>query len=120
MNAACVVAIRLVNGDDILAILVGDAGDKVRIEHPFFVKFNPLNGSLGALPYCNLTDETYFEITKSKVDFVTLASDEITRMFLKMVTKYTQSKVYGNQEEEEQESNQIAYSSIVQGNDTKH
>jgi hypothetical protein len=109
------------SGDDLLAILVGDNPEFIRVEHPFYVKFNPLNGSLGALPYCNLTDETYFELAKTRIDFVALASEPISRMFLDMATKYSNAKAYiPNEEEEEEPLRRTQQSVFVEGNDTKH
>jgi len=48
----CVAVIRLRNGEDVLALLIGGEVDQmIRVEHPYFVKFNPTTSNLTMVPY---------------------------------------------------------------------
>lgn len=93
MTEDCVVVIRLENGDDLLAILVGELDGVIKVEHPYIVKMQPLSSSVMMLPYCALTDEVYFEIKRDKIDFVVTANNHITMKFLSMVDAAEQAVV---------------------------
>lgn len=104
-----VIVIRLINGEDILAILVKELDGKLTVEHPYFVKYNTALSNFGLVPYCHLSDETYYEIDRSKIDFVVTASDDVSRNFIKTIS----SSLF-------EPSVQSIQSSILVGNNTKH
>lgn len=119
----CVVVIRLLSGEDIIAILAGELEDVIRIEHPYFVKYSSALGSVTMAPYCAFTDEVFFELDRKRIDFLVTANDDIAPKFLTMVDdlEYKMINQFIHSEEAterfEEESNDKVY---VEGNETKH
>lgn len=118
-----VVVIRLHNGDDVIAIITGELDDKVRVEHPYYIKYNPVQGAVGMVPYCALSDEVFFQIDRSKIDFVAVANNDISDKFLKMVNTLEQSR-YDQMIEDDEPLDRleatISQKTFIEGNDTKH
>lgn len=107
--AEVVVCIRMFNGDDVLAFIVGERDNKILVEHPHFVKYDTTLTKLGLVPYCLLTNETYFEIDRSKVDFVVTASEDVSRTFTSTLnTEYLDT------------SKPVEQDYVHMGNDTVH
>lgn len=118
-----VVVIRLHNGDDLIAIITGEMDDKVRVEHPYYIKYNPAQGAVGMIPYCALSDEVFFQIDRSKIDFVAVANNDISDKFLKMVDSVDQLRYTQAMEDDEPLDRleaPIVQKTFVEGNDTKH
>lgn len=118
-----VVVIRMHNGDDVIAIITGELDDKVRVEHPYYIKYNPVQGAVGMVPYCALSDEVFFQIDRSKIDFVAVANDDISSKFLRMVdavdqSRYTQMAEADGQLDRFQAA--VEAKTYIEGNDTKH
>lgn len=111
---------------DVLAILVGDADNMIRIEQPYYVKTNVYTNKLSLIPYCGLSDETYYEINKDKVEFVVPASHEVAIKFLAAVDEANAAKAETVAEllEEENYLDQIeariSNKNYIEGNNTKH
>lgn len=118
-----VVVIRLHNGDDLIAIITGELDDKIRVEHPYYIKYNPTQGAVGMVPYCALSDEIFFQIDRSKVDFVAVANNDISDKFLKMINSVDQLRYAQSMEDDEPIDRleaSLAMKVFVEGNDTKH
>ena len=124
--SACVVVIRTKSGDDLLAILVGELEGIIRTEHPFYVKYNVTQGNFTMVPYCSLSNETYFEFRQDSIEFIVTANFEITSKFLRMVDAYVQTCQEDVESlwEQDQEVNQLESAlnktMFIQGNDTMH
>lgn len=118
-----VVIIRLHNGDDIIAIITGEMDDKLRVEHPYYIKMNTMQGSVGMVPYCALSDEIFFQIDRKKIDFVAVANNDITDKFLRMIDSVEQLR-YAQLAEEDESLDRFEASllqkNFIEGNDTKH
>ena len=124
-----VIVIRLNTNVDLLAILVRDNEDNICVEHPYYVHYS-VSGTISLMPYCSLTDETYFEIKKDRIDFVVTASDKIAEKFVTTINP----DVYADAIEEEpigtvqsdldniveRLADILGYSTYITGNDTKH
>lgn len=124
-----VIVIRLNTNVDLLAILVRDNEDNICVEHPYYVHYG-VSGTISLMPYCSLTDETYFEIKKDRIDFVVTASDKIAEKFVTTINP----DVYADAIEEEpigtvqsdldniveRLADILGYSTYITGNDTKH
>lgn len=114
-----VVTFRMKDGVDILAVIIGELNGVVRVEHPHIVKYYPNDGGyLTMIPYCTLTDETYFEFPKDEMKFLVTASEQIAIKFLAMIATSSIKKVHQHLQEvlaplEEEPS-------YVEGNETKH
>lgn len=123
MSAECVVIVRLNTGDDVIAIIAGEIDGKVRVEYPYYIRYNTGVGSVGMLPYCALSDEIYFEIDRSKIDFVVTANTDITSKFLRMVDDIEQktlSDSLTSDEPYERYEAAMHNNTFIPGNDTKH
>lgn len=118
-----VVIIRLHTGDDIIAIITGELDDKVRVEHPYYIKMNTSQGSVGMVPYCALSDEVFFQIDRKKIDFVAVANNDIADKFLKMIDSLEQSRLNQMLEEDDHADRlevALLQKNFIEGNDTKH
>jgi len=118
-----VVVIRTEGGDDILALMRGELDGIVKIECPYYVKFNPATSNVIMVPYCPLSDERYFELNKGKIQFLVTANKEISSKFLKMVEMRDQLEEFAaatsDPETTEPESDWLS-ATFVKGSDTKH
>lgn len=118
----CVVVIRLDNGDDILAILEGEIDDKVRVEHPYYVRVSPGTSNVIMMPYCPLSDETFFEFKKSGMQFLVTANSDISSKFLNMIDAAEQLMIAEMLEEDDpldEMQSAIMSKNFVRGPDTK-
>ena len=118
---SCVVVVRLRTGDEILAILNGELDNRVRIEHPYFVKINP-SGSVTMYPYCPLTDEVHFELERADINFLAVANDEIATKFMRMISvpMHDEPEVIGEDHTSDLVSSDVTIANIIPGNTTKH
>lgn len=85
MSDECVVVVRLKAGDDILAIVTGLTDTAIMIEYPYFARYNPKDRSVVMVPYCPLSDEYYFEISRDRIEFFVTANKDVTQKFLEMI-----------------------------------
>lgn len=108
----CVVIIRTKYNEDIIAILNGKMGDKIRIEHPYYANVNPATGNATMIPYCPLSDEIYFEMDTSDIRFLVTASEDIGGKFTRMIQA-------SDVEDVEEDATYIP-AQVVAGNTTKH
>lgn len=102
---------RLSHELDIIGIIVGELNGMVRIEHPYFIKYDPTARNIMMMPYCALTDETYFEFKKDNIEFLATANPDVANKFLTLINT---SSVRRQVEDEDFEPRHVA------GNDTRH
>lgn len=103
-----------------LAILNGELDGTLQVEHPYYVKANPTNGTVAMMPYCVLSNESYFEFKTANVEFVVTAAPDITQKFLNMIN-VAQQVVHSKQEEEyDAFAEALSYKNFLDGNNTKH
>lgn len=115
MIHACVVVIRMKGNEEILAILSSTANDKLKIQYPFYARINPSSGNITMVPYCPLSDETFFEIPTSEIQFVVPASEEVSTKFLTMAADQP-----ADEELDEDDEPMYMVSQLITGNSTKH
>lgn len=117
----CVVVIRLKAGEEILAVLNGEKDNKVMIEHPYYVTVNPASGSVTMIPYCPLTDEVYFELSRSDINFLVTANEDIALKFSNMINYSNQEpEIIGEDHTSDIVSSDVTIANIIPGNTTKH
>ncbi len=113
MTDTCVVVIRTKSNDEILAILSGVIEDKIKIQHPFYARVNPSSGSISMVPYCPLSDEVFFELVQSDIQFVVTANHDVSTRFISLINSIDQVP-------EIEEDDQIPAASVISGNTTRH
>lgn len=121
--SACVVIVHLHSREDVIAILEGEMDGKIRVEHPYYIAFNPQSSSIVMVPYCPYTDEIYYHIDRSKVDYVVVANEDITRKFLHRIDLLEQNRHIEALEEDsyiDQMEAAMSENTFVQGNETIH
>ena len=117
----CVVVIRMKAGEEILAILVGELDNRVKIEHPYYVTVNAGSGNISMLPYCPLTDEYMFEINRSDINFLVTASEQVATRFISMVdATLSQPQLVGEDHTSDLISSDVTLANIIPCNTTKH
>lgn len=117
-----VVIVRLLSGDQILGIMLGDADGRVKLEHPHYVKYNPANMTMAMVPFCPLSDEHIFEVAKNEVQFVVTANREVTQRFFEAVD-ILEARQHQHSYEIESEYaplEKMSLKNYIEGNSTKH
>jgi hypothetical protein len=120
MDDYVVVVIRLKAGEDLLAILNGELDNRVLIEHPYYVTYDPSCGNVTMIPYCPLTDEFYFEINRSEINFLVTASRDIATKFLSMVSAAIQVPEAIGEDYTADDVGDLTVANMQLGNTTKH
>ena len=82
-----VVVISLNSGEEVLAILHKKMKTKIKVEHPFIVKYAAGSKSLALYPLCPLSDETFFDLKISDIRFVATAAEHIADKFFSLIDK---------------------------------
>jgi hypothetical protein len=117
-----VVVVRINSGEDILAILHGEFQGKVKLEHPHYIQFNPDRGTFVMVPYCPLSDEKYYQIAQSQIQFVVTANQQISDKFIKMIAndqlELDDDDLFEDQQDAVEKA--IVGKLLISGNDTKH
>ena len=118
----CVVVIRMNTGEDVLAILLGEYDNMIKVEHPHYVKFDGRVGIM-LIPYCQLSDEKYYEIPKDRAQFLVTASRNVAYRYLDCIdeleAKYTEDLIANDAPLESLEA-ALKDNNYVSGNDTVH
>lgn len=111
-----VVVIRTKAGDDILTILDGVVDNQLLIQQPFYARTNMTTGSITMVPYCPLSDEKFFKVDQSTVDFVAPASDDVTLRYMALIASSH------TPDPSEEGLDDVSYNQfqLLPGNDTRH
>jgi translation elongation factor EF-Ts len=110
----CVVVIRTKSEGDVLAILCDSRDNKLKIQHPFYAHVNPASGNVTMVPFCPLSDETFFEMDVAETRFVVVASESISAKFIAM------TNTIEPQQDDELDEPTYMVSQLIDGNTTKH
>lgn len=116
-----VVVIRTNKGEDLLAIFCREINGVVKLKHPYYVRINPTTVDLSMIPYCPLSEEIYFEMKRSNLEFVVTANQVVSKNFLKMTNAVDQmlASKY-DPEDEEEEDFDVGLSEEQHISQTKH
>jgi len=80
-----VVTLKLVNNEEIIALLVGEDDTNIKIDYPFCVRFDLINSSYSISPWSGLSADTTFTISKDKVVYMISASNYIADYYLSVL-----------------------------------
>lgn len=114
----CVVVMKLKAGEEMLAVIHNESSGVVKLQYPHYVKFNPLNNTVAMVPYCPLSDETFFVFDRNQIQFLVTANNDITTKFLNMVDAMSTYKLSESMDDEEE--NASVYQPVIEGNSTIH
>lgn len=81
-----VAVVRTVSDDDILGILVGVSETALKLEHPYFAIVNHTTGNMALVPYCVLSNETFYDFAKHNLKFIVVANEDIAKKYMEVVT----------------------------------
>lgn len=117
-----VIVLRLKTGEDVIGIIVGEKNNVIRMEHPYFAKYSINTGNVSMMPYCPLTDETYFEFNKDNIEFVVTAANTIATKFINLINdvQMMQARDVLDALEEILEEENNSSVQMMEGNSTKH
>lgn len=109
--------IRLKNNEELIAVIEGKFEGKLKISHPYYIKFNSSSNMLGMLPYCPLSDEKYFELDLLNVEFVVSVKKIVKNKYFDML-----KDDYDLNESKVSFESDINYDQVmfIEGNQTKH
>lgn len=110
--------------DDIIGLIIGNDVDVVRVQHPYYIKYDASAGNIVMMPYCALTDESFFEFKRERVDFLVTASKQVSTRFLQVLDRASRAKKAEELEDLEmslqEHDNEEVIRAFIEGNDTRH
>ena len=112
-----VIVIRFKTGEDILAIMLGEDDTHLKVQHPYFAKYGASESHILMIPYCPLTDETFYDIERSKIEFVVVAREDVTTRYLRTLVDIA---IEAPQEDDDIKPEVLWSRTYLDGNDTKH
>lgn len=131
-----IVVIKMITGDDVIAVIVDETDHSVEVEHPFRIRYDPsLKGAI-LVPYCSFTDDHNFRFKNETIISISKASKAVSEHYLELTVQYSEyieaksnhsiedlqdllDNLGIDSYEEELEENLIR-SINIKGNDTKH
>lgn len=117
MNVESIVIVRLNIGDDVIAVLEHKDNGQVKLEHPHYVRFNPVSGTISMFPFCSLSDETKYTLDQTQLTFVVPCNKRLARKFITLLQSSDTHQAWSSWETEEDVPPPARF---VDGNDTKH
>ena len=125
-----VVVVKLSNGEEIVGLLIEDNGEYIRIEHPYTLRYEPIKGGVGLLPWCLWSEDQLFHVYHDKIFFVVTCNKKIAAKYLDLIDVIVNPLVDDVNEFKESLDklgkifdDDTVYdepSIIIEGNDTKH
>jgi len=88
------IVIKLVTGEQIMAVKRNESPNSVTIEYPMLIKSFPFmnNGNIGehitAAPYCKFTDDKLFEFNKKDIIFEKRVHQYAIPFYVRLVNEY--------------------------------
>ena len=80
-----VAVVKLTTGEEIVGLLVDDNGEFIRIEHPYTLRYEPIQGGVGLLPWCLWSEDQLFHIYHDKIIFVATCNKKIANRYLDLI-----------------------------------
>lgn len=85
-----VVVIRLITGEDVVAIIVDETEHTVEVENPFVVAYNASAGGAIFRPYSSFTDDHNFRFKNESIITISQASNHVAEYYLELNEKYSE------------------------------
>lgn len=86
--------VRLVTGEQVMAILTEEDDDYVELMHPMIIRIAPVQTALGkmsdrifASPFCSFTDDKFFRLKKDNLLFIKPLHEEFVQHYLRLVSE---------------------------------
>lgn len=122
------VTLKLVNGDNIIGLMVNEDDDRFIIMYPIqmkTVRYNVAGANkeiLAGSPWCSFTDHEVFQIWKTDVIIIKPLNDSTIEYYKRLIDITEASYIPEDFEEESMEDveDNIESSFFVLGNQTKH
>lgn len=129
-----IVVIKLINGQDIVAVIVDETDSIIEVEYPFNVVYSQAVGGALMTPYSLYTDEHNFRFRADSIISISKATPKVADYYLELTQQYNEylNKTYTIDNlntlldeldnltnpdlDLESSSNPI----VISGNDTKH
>ena len=111
-----VIVIRIKTGEDILAILLGEDDTHMKVQHPYFVKYGASENHILMVPYCPLTDESFYNIAHDRIEFIAVAREDVTTKYLRNLIDL----VIPQSDEVTELTGTYTTGTYLEGNNTKH
>jgi hypothetical protein len=84
-----IVIIKLITGDDIIAVIVDETDNVVEVEQPFYIKYD--HSVRGALltPYCLYSDDHNFIFKNESILTISKSSPDVCDYYLNLTEQYS-------------------------------
>jgi hypothetical protein len=81
---------KMITGDDIIAVIVDETDTIVEVEHPFRIRYDhSLKGAI-LVPYCGFTDDHNFRFKNETIMTISKASEAISNHYLELTDQYSE------------------------------
>lgn len=77
-----IVIIKLINGEDIIAVIVDETEQGIEVENPYFIKLDKIGAVI--TPYCIFTDDHNFLFKPESVISISKATDQLCEQYLNL------------------------------------
>lgn len=84
-----VVVIRLITGQDVVAIIVDEGEQIIEVENPFLISYNSAAGGAIFRPYSSFTDDHNFRFKNESIITISQASNDVATYYLELNEKYS-------------------------------
>lgn len=128
------VAMKLVDGSELIALLIENDDHIVKVEFPYAIRYDKTLRGVTLYPYCLWSTEQIFTFTMDKVMYIVSCDEEVANRYLDLVDELQIKKHIKDTSELEQsldkleaflsgDKEEIEYKEqpiLIEGNDTKH
>ena len=92
-----IVIIKTTLGEELISIFCSESNGIVKVQHPHFVHFNSATSNMILVPYCPLSNETYFEFKRDNLIYLVTASDDVSMRFIEACLSSSEEEYQSNQ-----------------------
>jgi len=84
-----IVVLKLINGQDVVAVIVDEDDKIVEVEFPFLASYSPTAGGAVMSPYSLYTDDNNFRFRTDSIITISRASDKVAEYYMELTQDYS-------------------------------
>ena len=83
-----VVIVKLITGENVIAVIVDDNGKAIKIEHPFVIVANEETNNYSLTPYCPFSADSLYLILYDKIISVSSSEQDIAEKYISVLEQH--------------------------------
>ena len=84
-----IVIIKLITGEDIIAVIVDETDTVVEVEQPFYIKYDKSIRGAYLTPYCMFSDDHNFRFKNESILTISKSSPDVCEYYLNLTEQYS-------------------------------